>query len=105
MNAYKCDICGKYFEDAKALTGSPYSTYAEAIGHHRMIITLDDHSKDGRNLFDGDICPDCMGYFSVGLCERGCQDKKIKMYAANYIKKVQIERSIDKEAAENGTTE
>lgn len=91
MNAYKCDICGKYFEDAKALTGCTHPAYAEAIGHHRVKIILDDHSEDGWNLFVGDICPDCMGYFSVELCERGCHDKKIKMYAANYIKKVQSE--------------
>jgi len=90
MNAYKCDICGKYFENSEAKTGSPWRVEETAVGHHKITLGLM-NSPDKFLLFDGDICPDCMGYFCVGLCERGCQNDKIKMYAADYIRMCQDE--------------
>ena len=102
MNAYKCDICGKYFEDGYHQTGSIYSYSEFDTGHHELGLTLTKGEERGDwQLFKGDICPDCMGYFCVGLCERGCQDKNIKMYAADYIRKVRNERMLDEEVKEN----
>ena len=113
MNAYKCDICGKYFEESKQKTGSKYSTYSEDTGHHQLYLHLKPKTdNDAWELFTGDICPDCMGYFCVGLVERGCQSEKVKMYAADHIRKAREEMCtktlgtpVEEEAAENGTTE
>lgn len=100
MNAYKCDICGKYFEEARAKTGSTYTYNAEVMGHHKLELALEPSSdNEDWKLFNGDICPDCMGYFCVGLCEIGCQDTNVKMYAADYIRRVREE----KEAADGPT--
>ena len=91
MNAYKCDICGKYFEEAEYKRNAA-KTPSTDDGRHRLELRL--RPKDGSsdwNLFRGDICPDCMGYFCVGLCERGCQDDTVKMYAADYIRMCQNE--------------
>lgn len=106
MNAYKCDICGKYFEDAEAKTGS-ISRFSETDnGHHRLHLCLQPKANDNDwELFAGDICPDCMGYFCVGLVERGCQSEKVKMYAADYIRKAREEMGIKEETAEDGSTE
>lgn len=101
MNAYKCDICGKYFEEAEAKTGSICAYNSEVMGHHKIGLALEPRSdNEDWELFNGDICPDCMGYFCVGLCERGCRNENVKMYAADYIKKVRIERMLDEEAEE-----
>ena len=116
MNAYKCDICGKYFEDNRAKTGSSYSAYSEVTGHHKLKLRLMVKNDIGREmstvkkndeweLFTGDICPDCMGYFCVGLVERGCQSENVKMYAADYIRKAREEMGIKEETTEDGTTE
>lgn len=106
MNAYKCDICGKYFEESRQKTGSKYKSYTEDTGHHRLYLRLkpktDDYELD---LFTGDICPDCMGYFCVGLVERGCQSENVKMYAADYIRKAREEMGIKEEVTEDGPTE
>lgn len=99
MNAYKCDICGKYFENSRVKTGSPWHAEEEVDGHHKFTICVA-NTPEKFLLFDGDICPDCMGYFCVGLCERGCNNDNVKMYAADYIKKVRGE----KEVTDNGTT-
>lgn len=101
MNAYKCDICGKYFEDHEAKTGSIYSHSAIDIGHNTIKLRLNVNQGNDWSLFNGDMCPDCMGYFCVGLFERGCLSDNIKMYAADYIKKVRDE----KEVSESATTE
>lgn len=90
MNAYKCDICGKYFENSRVKTGSPRRVQEEVDGHHKFTIGVVS-TLDKFLLFDGDICPDCMGYFCVGSCERGCQNDKIKMYAADYIRNCSYE--------------
>ena len=106
MNAYKCDICGKYFEDAEAKTGSIYRSSETDNGHHRLYLRLKQKAGDNYwELFDGDICPDCMGYFCVGLVERGCQSENVKMYAADYIRKAREEMGIKEETTEDGTTE
>ena len=106
MNAYKCDICGKYFEESRQKTGSKYSTYSENTGHHQLYLCLNSKTdKDAWDLFTGDICPDCMGYFCVGLVERGCQSENVKMYAADYIRKAREEMRIKEETTENGSTE
>lgn len=105
MNAYKCDICGKYFEDSRHKTGSKYSAHSEDTGHHRLELHLKPKSDDYWGLFTGDMCPDCMGYFCVGLCERGCRDKNVKMYAADYIRKASEEMGIKEETTEDGKTE
>ena len=105
MNAYKCDICGKYFEDTQAKTGNIYRGSETNKGHHNLCLNLVVSVGSDWHLFDGDICPDCMGYFCTGLCERGCQNDKVKMYAADYIRKVREEMGIKEETAEDGTTE
>ena len=106
MNAYKCDICGKYFEDSKQKTGSKYKTYAEDTGRHLLYLRLKPKGDDNFwELFSGDICPDCMGYFCVGLVERGCQSKNVKMYAADYIRKPREEMGNKEETTEDGSTE
>lgn len=105
MNAYKCDICGKYFEDAEAMTGSIYRASETDNGHHRLYLRLNCRIGDDWELFTGDICPDCMGYFCVGLVERGCQSDKVKMYAADYIRKAREEMGIKEETVEDGTAE
>lgn len=92
MNAYKCDICGKYFEDSDSKTGSIYPHHATIKGHHKITIVIEPtYDRDIWELFNGDVCPECMGYFSVGLCERGCQDRNVKMYAADYIRRCRNE--------------
>lgn len=106
MNAYKCDICGKYFEDAEAKTGSIYRSSETDEGHHNLCLNLKKVNVGSDwHLFDGDICPDCMGYFCVGLCERGCRDDTVKMYAADYIRKAREEMGIKEETTEDGSTE
>lgn len=106
MNAYKCDICGKYFEESRQKTGSRYSAYNEDTGHHRLHLRLKPKTdKNKWDLFTGDICPDCMGYFCVGLFERGCQSENVKMYAADYIRKAREEMGIKEETTEDGSTE
>lgn len=96
MNAYKCDICGKYFEDGNHKTGSVMPFAEFDTGHHKLDLALikGEDMRDGWHLFNGDICPDCMGYFCVGLCERGCQDTSVKMYAADYIRRVRDEKEL-----------
>lgn len=108
MNAYKCDICGKYFENSRVKTGSPWRVEEEVDGHHKFTIGVV-NTPEKFLLFDGDICPDCIGYFCVGLCERGCRDEKIKMYAADYIRKAHEEMRtktlgtpVEEEAEESG---
>ena len=94
MNAYKCDICGKYFEDGMHKKGAKYLYEPTDKGHHQIVFRL--ATSDGYwPLFDGDMCPDCMGYFCVGLAERGCQNDTVKMYAADYIKKVRDEKEME----------
>lgn len=95
MNAYKCDICGKYFEESRQKTGSRYSAYNEDTGHHRLYLRLKPKTDENEwDLFTGDICPDCMGYFCVGLVERGCRSENVKMYAADYIRRVRDEKEL-----------
>ena len=106
MNAYKCDICGKYFEDAEAKTGSIYRASETDEGHHNLCLNLKKvNAGNDWHLFDGDICPDCMGYFCVGLVERGCRDDTVKMYAADHIRKAREEMGIKEETTEDGSTE
>ena len=105
MNAYKCDICGKYFEDAEAKTGSIYRANETDKGRHNLCLNLKVNVGNDWHLFDGDICPDCMGYFCVGLVERGCRSENVKMYAADYIRKAREEMGIKEETTEDGTTE
>lgn len=110
MNAYKCDICGKYFEDGRHKTGSKYRVYFEDTGHHSLRLLLKAKKDEVWELFIGDMCPDCMGYFCVGLFERGCREEKVKMYAADYIKKFaaiteRLGAENEEETTEDGTTE
>lgn len=65
MNAYKCDICGMYFEEARAKkTGSIFSFNAEVMGHHKIGLVLEPSSdNEAWELFNGDICPDWHGLF------------------------------------------
>ena len=93
MNAYKCDICGKYFEDAEAKTGSIYRGSDMDKGHHNLCLNLKVNVGQDWPLFNGDICPECMGYFCAGLAERGCQSDKVRMYAADYIRRCREEMS------------
>lgn len=96
MNAYKCDICGKYFEDSQAKTGSIYGYEALATGHHTITLTLEGENSSAYGLFKGDICPDCMGYICVGLCEKGCNNDNVKLYAADHIQRVREEKEAEK---------
>lgn len=105
MNAYKCDICGKYFEDSRHKTGRKYSVCTEDTGHHGLSLQLKIKNDEFWNLFTGDICPDCMGYICAGLVERGCQSEKVEMYAADYIRKAREEMGIKEETTEDGSTE
>ena len=97
MNAYKCDICGKYFEDGIHKKGAKYLCEPTDEGHHQIIFRLAKADDSYWPLFDGDMCPDCMGYFCVGLVERGCQSENVKMYAADYIRKAREEMGIKEE--------
>lgn len=94
------------FEESRQKTGSKYSSSAEDTGHHRLYLRLNPKTDDIKwDLFTGDICPDCVGYFCVGLVEKGCRSENVKMYAADYIRKAREEMGIKEETTEDGTAE
>ena len=85
MRAYKCDVCGKYYENG-ALE-DPNRSYNEVyFGTHFLSVGNADKYDNERRTYDLQVCNDCFGYFCAGLAERGCRDKLVIKYAADYIK-------------------
>ena len=85
MRAYKCDVCGKYYENGgledpnRLLNNVTFGTHFISVGNA-------DKYDNERHTYDLQVCNDCFGYFCAGLAERGCRDKLVIKYAADYIK-------------------
>lgn len=85
MRAYKCDVCGKYYENGPL--GDPNRLFNDLIfGAHVISVGNVDEYDNVRHTYDLQVCNDCFGYFCAGLAERGCRDKLVIKYAADYIK-------------------
>lgn len=65
--ALKCDICGKFYE-------KPECVHALALGR-RMI------SGNYRNMFEGDICDQCVEKISITLTSMGCTNSYVNKQA------------------------
>ena len=85
MRAYKCDVCGKYYENYHM--EDPNGLYNNVdFGTHFLSVGNADKYDNEHRAYDLQVCNDCFGYFCAGLAERGCRDKLVIKYAADYIK-------------------
>ncbi len=80
MKAYKCGICGRYFEDELL----PAEERITAKGHYSICLYLETNTEDYTVIHD-DICPECAGYITTGLIEKGCSNENVRYISAEYL--------------------